>query len=167
MKIFVPALQVAAAALLAMTNAQDEPICYVCGSPNRRVGNPRGVINLPDNDYGIDSATCQEIENAGLDGLLPPFACEATVDYAFLFTLTCQCEDGQPPPRAPVAAPSPALVPPVQPPAPTPNLRPPTGDTVVPCNGIVILGLICLDENFAVCNYIPEFIQTIFGVCQE
>lgn len=60
--------------------------CYVCGSPTRTYKNPQDHSEIP----GYGSFTCQEIEVAGLDGVIDPQFCDlvsATV------SVDCVCQD--------------------------------------------------------------------------
>jgi hypothetical protein len=68
-------------------------VCNVCGSEDRRVGNPAASVNIPNNPFfNVQQVTCQQVEIAGLVGLIPIFACPLFAENA-VFKLYCSCED--------------------------------------------------------------------------
>jgi hypothetical protein len=109
--------------------AQGYPPCYACGAPDCTLDNPNGVIQIPPEiDAPIDSATCQQINDAGLAGLIPPELCSLTDNAAARELCGCNCPNAvaPTPPPAPVTAPVPV---PAVTPAPVPVTAPVDGPT--------------------------------------
>jgi hypothetical protein len=122
----------ALAYLIVDVAAQGYPPCYVCGAPGCTLDNPNGVIQIPPEiDAPIDSATCQQINDAGLAGLIPPNLCGLTDNAEARELCGCNCPNAVAPTPAPAPVSAPVPVPAVTPapvpvtaPAPVPGVTP-------------------------------------------
>jgi hypothetical protein len=88
------------------------PVCYVCGGDaTATISNPDVLVDIPP-EFGapVDQATCEQIYQAGLIGLIPADACAIIIADIGAQTL-CGCSNIQPPTNAPVALPSPVAEP--------------------------------------------------------
>jgi hypothetical protein len=73
-------------------DSQTNPICYVCGDPDKTVGEPDAILTIPDNPFtDISEATCAQLEYAGLSGMVPGIAC-SIVQNQPIFEQTCLCK---------------------------------------------------------------------------
>eukprot|EP00529_Nitzschia_sp_RCC80_P032313 CAMPEP_0113464304 /NCGR_PEP_ID=MMETSP0014_2-20120614/13133_1 /TAXON_ID=2857 /ORGANISM="Nitzschia sp." /LENGTH=223 /DNA_ID=CAMNT_0000356383 /DNA_START=106 /DNA_END=777 /DNA_ORIENTATION=- /assembly_acc=CAM_ASM_000159 len=67
-------------------NGQDNPPCYICGDEGERVTDPTFVVEVP----GQLARTCEEVEAAGLAGLISEAQCGFLPG---IFAVPCGCEE--------------------------------------------------------------------------
>lgn len=82
--------------LASVCHGQDDggfPECFACGCATCEVGNPRGVIKIPEELQGLvgnlETITCFQMSQAGLGRLLPESICALSRQISF--RSTCQC----------------------------------------------------------------------------
>jgi hypothetical protein len=101
-------------------------ICYICGDPNATF-NPDVVLGDPP-----DTATCEQLSDAGLAGLIFEDEC-ADLNEEFNVAELCECSNVNAPVPVPVTAPVPAPVKaPVTAPVPAPVKAPVPAPVPVP-----------------------------------
>jgi hypothetical protein len=116
-------LSLFAAFLAKKAVSQQCNVC--CCSVDAYMTNLNAIITFPE-DAGlpISEASCGQIYNAGLNGLLGDSGCEAAEEYQDVLIETCGCTDPNPPPTTPTpSTPTPTGTPaaalPTLPPEPT------------------------------------------------
>jgi hypothetical protein len=71
----------------------ENPTCYVCGDASRVVTNPDVELDVPENFQEFTNGskvTCQQVQDAGLLGMLPDFLC-SLISINPVFQEPCGC----------------------------------------------------------------------------
>lgn len=71
----------------------ENPICYVCGDSNRAITIPDVELDVPENFQEFvngGTVTCQQVQDAGLLGMIPEFLC-SLIGINPVFSEPCGC----------------------------------------------------------------------------